>query len=173
MFLEGEAGPMRIRYRRWSTTDPRSERSVQSNGSRIVELVSGGGVESAWSTEHPRKILRVHRSGQVSRWDPVLVIQQAYRAGRLHVLGKTTVGARAAYRTQVVSGYGVSGPIVIVDAHTFAPIEMVYRAPHSSAPTLVLRVRSYEELAATQANLAMVRLAHHAAAHVVVLPAGH
>ena len=134
MFLEGEAGPMRIRYRRWSTTDPRSERSVQSNGSRLVELVSGGGVESAWSTEHPRRILRVHRSGQVSRWDPVLVIQQAYRAGRLHVLGKTTVGARAAYRTQVVSGHGASGPIVIVDAHTFAPIEMVYRAPHSSAP---------------------------------------
>ena len=103
----------------------------------------------------------------------MLVIQRAYRAGRLHVLGKTTVGARSAYRTQVVSGHGASGPIVIVDAHTFAPIEMIYRDPRSSAPTLVLHVRSYEQLPATHANLAMVRLAHHTGAHVVVLPVGH
>ena len=127
MFLEGDAGPVTIRYRRWSTTDPLRERSVQANGPQIVELVSGDGVESAWSTEHRREILRVHRSAPVSRWDPVRVIQQAYRAGRLHVLGKTTVGARAAYRTQVRSAHGDSGPIVIVDAHTFMPIEMIYR----------------------------------------------
>ena len=172
MFLEGDAGPVTIRYRRWSTTDPLRERSVQANGPHTVELVSGGGVESAWSTEHRREILRVHRSAPVSRWDPVLVIQQAYRAGRLQVLGKTTVGARAAYRTQVRSAHGDSGPIVIVDAHTFMPIEMIYRGPHSSAPTLVVHVRSYEELPETSANLALVRLAHHAGAHVVVLPAG-
>lgn len=172
MFLEGEAGPARVRYRRWSTSDPRRERSIQTNGPHSIELVSGGGVESAWSTEHPRKVLRVQRSAPVSRWDPVSIIQQAYRAGRLHVLGKTTVGARAAYRTQVRSAHGDSGPIVIVDAHTFMPIEMIYRGPHSSAPTLVVHVRSYEELPATKANLAMVRLAHHTGAHVVVLPAG-
>jgi hypothetical protein len=102
----------------------------------------------------------------------VRVIQQAYHAGTLHVLGKTTVGARAAYRTQVFSAHGASGPIVIVDAHTFMPIEMIYRGPHSGTPILVIHVRSYGELPATQANLAMVSLAHHPGAHVVVLSAG-
>jgi len=168
MFLEGEAGPVRIHYRRWGTTDPLRERSVLADPSQTVELVSGGGVESAWSTEHVLKILRVHGSAPVSKWDPVRVIQQAYRAGRLRVLGKTTVGARAAYRAEVLSLHGGNaGPIVIVDARTFMPIEMIYGRPGGGPPTLVVRVRSYEELPATNANLALLRLAHHANARVV------
>ena len=93
MFLEGEAGPVRVRYQRWSTTDPLRERDVIAKRSQIVELVSGGGFEWAWSTGHARKILRVRGSVPMSKWDPVRVIQEAYRAGRLHVLGKTTVEA--------------------------------------------------------------------------------
>ena len=176
MFLEGEAGPVRIRYRRWSTADPLRERDVIANRSRIVELVSGDGFESDWSTEHSRKILRVHSSAPLlNQWDPVRVIQEAYRAGRLHVLGKTTVGARAAYRAEVLSRHGTAGPIVIVDAHTFMPIEMIYHRPGGGSPTLVVHVRSYEELPATTANLALMRLAHHAGARVVNVrrPAGH
>jgi hypothetical protein len=169
MFLEGEAGPVRIRYQRWSATDPLRERDVIVERSRIVELASGGGFESAWSTEHARKILRVHGSASLlNDWDPVRVIQDAYRAGRLHVLGKTTVGARAAYRAEILSSHGdATGPIVIVDAHTFMPIEMVYHRPGGGSPTLVIHVRSYEELPKTKANLALVRLAHHASARVV------
>src|ERR1700679_1421327 len=124
MFLEGEAGPVRIRYWRGSTANPLRERDVIAERSRIVELVSGGGFESDWSTEHSRKILRVRSSAPLlNRWDPVRVIQEAYRAGRLHVLGKTTVGARAAYRAEVLSphGQGNADAIVIVDARTFMP----------------------------------------------------
>jgi hypothetical protein len=168
MFLEGEAGPVRIRYQRWGTTDPLRERSVLVDPRQTVELVSGGGVESAWSTEHVGKILRARGSAPVSKWDPVRVIQQAYRAGWLHVLGKTTVGARAAYRAEVLSPHGGNaGPIVIVDAYTFMPIEMIYRRPGGGPPTLVLRVRSYRLLPVTNANLALLRLAHHAGARVV------
>ncbi|HTC59118.1 MAG TPA: hypothetical protein VK691_03260 [Solirubrobacteraceae bacterium] len=168
MFLEGEAGPVRIRYRRWSTTDPLRERDVIAERSRIVELVSGGGFESDWSTEHSRKILRVHSSAPLlNKWDPVRVIQEAYRAGRLHVLGKTTVGARAAYRAEILSSHGnATGPIVIVDAHTYMPIEMIYHG-RGGSPTLVVHVRSYEEQPATKANLALMRLTHHAGARVV------
>jgi len=175
MFLEGEAGPVRIRYWRWSTANPLRERDVIANRSRIVELVSGGGFESDWSTEHSRKILRVHGSAPLlNQWDPVRVIQEAYRAGRLHVLGKTTVGTRAAYRAEVLSQHGTTGPIVIVDAHTFMPIEMIYHKPGGGSPTLVVHVRSYEELPATTASLALMRLAHHASARVVnkTRPAG-
>jgi hypothetical protein len=149
MFLEGEAGPVRIRYQRWGTTDPLRERSVLADPSQTVELVSAGGFESAWSTEHSREIQRVHGSAPVSKWDPVRVIQQAYRA-------------------EVVSPHGGNaGPIVIVDAHTFMPIEMIYRRPGGGLPTLVLRVHSYEQLPATNANLALLKLAHHAGARVV------
>ncbi|HEX3511046.1 MAG TPA: hypothetical protein VHT27_08105 [Solirubrobacteraceae bacterium] len=167
MFLEGEAGARRIRYQRWSTSEPLRERSVEVGPSGTVELVSGAGLESAWSTEHPGKILRVHGSAPVSTWDPVRVIQQAYRAGRLHVLGKTTIGARAAYRAEVESLHGSPGSTVIVDAHTFMPIEMVYHRPGGGPPTLEVHVRSYEELPATKANVALVRLAHHPGARVV------
>jgi hypothetical protein len=169
MFLEGEAGPVRIRYQRWSTTDPLRERDVIAQRSRVVELVSDGGIESAWSTEHSQKILRAHSSAPLlNNWDPVRIIQRAYRAGRLRVLGKTTVGARAAYRAVVLSlNGGNAGPIVIVDAHTFMPIEMIYSRPGGGPPTLVVYVRSYEELSATNANLALLGLAHHANARVV------
>jgi hypothetical protein len=168
MFLEGEAGPVRIRYQRWSTTDPLRERDVIAGPSQTVELVSGGGVESAWSTEHSQKILRAHSSAPLlNNWDPVRVIQQAYRAGRLHVLGKTTVGSRAAYRAQVLSPHGNAGAIVVVDAHTFMPIEMIYHRPGGGPPTLVVHVRSYQELPATNANLGLLRLAHHASTRVV------
>lgn len=170
MFLEGEAGSVKVRSQRWSTTDPLRERTVIAERSRTVELVSGGGVESDWSTEHSREILRVHSSAPLlNRWDPVRVIQDAYRAGRLHVLGKTTVGARAVYRAEVLPphGHGSTDAIVIVDAHTFMPIEMIYHRPGGGPPTLVVRVRSYEELPATKANLALVGLAHHAGARVV------
>jgi hypothetical protein len=167
MFLEGERGTVRLRYRRWSTSDPLRERSVQTRGSHVVEMVSGGGIESAWSSEHSQQILRVQGSAPVSKWDPVRVIQEAYRAGKLHVLGKTTVGARAAYRAEVLSPNGNAGAIVIVDAHTFMPIEMIYHRPGGGPPTLVIHVRAYEELPATKANLALVRLAHHPGARVV------
>lgn len=169
MFLEGEAGRVRIRYQRWSATDPLRERSVLARRGRIVELVSGGGLESAWSTEHPHQILRVNGSAPVSKWDPVRVIQEAYRAGRLRVLGKTTVGAHAAYRTEVLSPRGKAEPgaTVIVDAHTFMPIEMIYHRPGGGPPTLVLRVRSYGELPATKANLGLLSLADRADARVV------
>jgi hypothetical protein len=176
MFLEGEAGPVRIRYQRWSTTDPLRERDVIAERSRIVELVSDGGTESAWSTEHSQKILRAHSSAPLlNNWDPVRIIQRAYRAGRLRVLGKTTVGARAAYRAEVLPLHGgTAGPIVIVDAHTFMPIEMIYSRPGGGTPTLVVHVRSYEELPATKANLALVRLGDHASTRVmnVTRPAG-
>jgi hypothetical protein len=168
MFIEGDAGPVRLRYQRWGTTDPLRERSVLVDPEQTLELVNGGGVESAWSTEHAHKILRVHGSAPVSKWDPVRVIQQAYRAGRLRVLGKTTVGVRAAYRAEVLSrdGNAAAGATVLVDAHTFMPIEMIYGRPGDGSPTLVLYVRSYGELPATNANLALLRLAHHAGARV-------
>jgi hypothetical protein len=167
MFLEGEQDGFRIRYRHWTATDPLRERILIDEREHTAELVSGGGSESAWSTGHPHKILRVRGSAPVSKWDPVRVIQQAYRAGRLHVFGRTTLGGRAVYRARVTSPHGATGPTVIVDAHTFMPIEMIYRRPSGGPPTLVMHVRAYEELPASKANLALVRLAPHPGAHVL------
>jgi hypothetical protein len=56
---------------------------------------------------------------------------------------------------------------MIVDAHTFTPIEMIYHRPSGAAPTLVVLARSYEELPATKTNLGLVRLTHHTSARIV------
>ena len=170
MLLEGEAGSHGIRYERWSTTDPVRERAVLTERARTVELVNGVGLGSAWSSAEPHRILRVHHSTPVSRWDPVRLIQQAYRAGRLRVLGKTHLGTRAAYRAEVLPLSPGSSTIVIVDAHTYTPIEMLYYghdAAHGAAPILVVHVLSYEQLPATVANLALLQIAHHGGARVV------
>ncbi len=169
MYLEGEGSGVTTRFQRWSSTDPFRERELIDTNGRIVELVSGDGIESAWATEHARKIFRAHGSAPISKWDPVRVIQDAYRAGRLHVVGKTAVGARAAYVTKILPLRGNEGTTVIVDAHTFMPVEMIYRKPTGGPPTLVIHVRSYEELAPTQANLTLVGLAHHPGARVVMV----
>ncbi len=66
-----------------------------------------------------------------------------------------------------MSSHGDEGPMLVLDARTFMPIEMIYQRPGGGPPTLVVHVRSYEELPATKANLALVRLAHHAGARVV------
>jgi len=168
MYLEGEGAGVTTRYQRWSTTDPFRERDVIDTDGRIVELVSGEGIESAWATEHARKVLRVHGSAPISKWDPVRVIQQAYRAGRLHVVGKTAVGAHAAYVTHILPLPGNAGTTVIVDAHTFMPIEMIYRKPTGGPPLLVMHVLAYKELPLTSQNLALVKLAHHPGARVVM-----
>ena len=111
----------------------------------------------------------MHGSAPISKWDPVRTIQDAYRAGRLHVVGKTAVGARAAYITKILPLRGNAGTTVIVDAHTFMPVEMIYRRPGGGPPTLVMHVRSYEELAPTEANVTLVGLAQHPGAQVVTL----
>jgi hypothetical protein len=170
MFLEGESGHIRIIEQRWTASDPLREREIIGKRGQTVELVSGGGFETAWSNSRPRKILRVRGSAPVSNWDPVRVIQQAYRAGRLRVLGKTTLEGHAAYRAEVVSADGrASGPIVIVDAHTYMPLEMLYGNTSHGSPLLVVHVRSYEELPATNANVALLKIAHHAGAHDVTV----
>jgi len=172
MLLEADAegGSRHIRYQRWSTTDPLRERSVQTEGSRtVVELVDAGRYDFAWATAHANKVYRTDRAERVSTWDPVRAIQRAYRAGQLRVLGKIELGARAAYRTQILPIAGASGT-VIVDAHTFMPIEMIYRghdAPASAPPILVIHVRSYKQLPVTKANLALLGVAHHPGARVV------
>lgn len=167
MSLEGESGRIRIRYRRWSTMVPFRERDLIERRSQAVELVSGGGFEWAWSTAHRREVLRVRGAAPISKWDPVRVIQQAYRAGRLRVLGRTTLDGRAAYRAEVFSKHGPSGPTVIVDAHTYMPIEMIYYKPSGGPPTLVTHVLAYGELPATSSNLALVRVARHPGARTV------
>jgi len=171
MYLEGHGSGVTTSYQRWSTTHPRSERALIDTDGHVTELASGGGFESAWSTEHARTIFHGRGSAPVSKWDPVRIIQQAYSAGRLRVLGKTAVGTHAAYRAIVTSPHGETGTSVIVDAHSFMPIELIYHRPGGGPPTLVIHVRSYEELPPTSANLALLRIAPHPGArYVTVVP---
>ena len=153
--------------RRWSTTDPLRERAVQGNGRK----------SSNWSAV-AASVGLVHRT---SRGRSCASTARRPSAGGIPCASSSRPIARAgctcsARRPSATAppiaqrsgrATATSGPIVIVDAHTYMPIEMIYRGPESSAPALVVHVRSYEELPATSANLTLVRLAHHTGAHVV------
>jgi hypothetical protein len=93
------------------------------------------------------------------------------------VLEKTKLGHRSIYRLQVVppsTGPGARNratpTVLLVDASTFVPIEVIdyARGPHGRLhPTFFLHYRTFVELPATPANLALVKLAAHPGAHVV------
>ena len=145
-------------------------RGDQTRTGHTVELVSGGGIESAWATEHAHKILRVHGSAPISKWDPVRTIQDAYRARaparggqdgrrrpcRLHHEDPPVARQRGndcdRRRTHVHAGRDD-----LSHGRAMAPL------------LLVIHVLSYEEMPPTPANVTLVGLAQHPGAQVVML----
>jgi len=172
-----------LHVQRWSTSDPAAERSVslqRTNYGRehsvLVEAaIAPGGAWSSWWSGRPAVIEHTKATGTLR--DEVAILRDAYRTGRLRVLAKTRLDGRAVYRLQVVPPR--TGPaahsrqianVLIVDARTFVPVEDInyVHGPHGRlVPTFVLHYRTFEELPATPANLALVKLAAHPGAHVV------
>jgi hypothetical protein len=172
-----------LHVQRWSTSDPPSERTISlerrnygREHSVLVEAaIAPGGTWSSWWSGRPEVIEHTRATG-VAR-DEVAIIRAAYRAGRLRVLERTELPGHSVYRLQVVPPR--TGPaarsrqipnVLIVDARTFVPVEDINygRGPHGRlVPTFVLHYRTFEELPATPANLAKLKLAAHPGTHVV------
>jgi hypothetical protein len=172
-----------LHVQRWSTSDPPSERSVSlerrnygRERSVLVEAaIAAGSTWSSWWSGRPGVIEHTRATG-VAR-DEVAPIRAAYRAGRLRVLEKTELPGHSVYRLQVVPPR--TGPaarkratptVLLVDARTFVPIEVIdySRGPHGRLrPTFAMHYRTFEELPATPANLAKLKLAAHPGARVV------
>ena len=172
-----------LHVQRWSTSDPPSERSVslerrnygRERSVRVEAAIAPGGTWSSWWSGRPGVIEHTQATGTLK--DEVAVLRAAYRAGRLRVLEKTELNGRSIYRLRVIpprTGPGARNRAtptdLLVDASTFVPIEVIdyARGPHGRLlPTFVLHYRTFVELPATPANLALVKLAAHPGAKVV------
>jgi hypothetical protein len=172
-----------LHVQRWSTSDPPSERSVslerrnygRERSVRVEAAIAPGGTWSSWWSGRPGVIEHTKATGTLR--DEVAVLRAAYRAGRLRVLEKTELNGRSIYRLRVVpprTGPGARNRAtptdLLVNASTFAPIEVIDYARGSHGrllPTFILHYRTFVELAATPANLALVKLAAHPGAKVV------
>jgi hypothetical protein len=180
---EADGKRMVLRVRRWSTSDPPSERSVSMERRnygpertvRIESAIAPGSTWSSWWSGRPGVIEHTRATG--ARMNEVAVIRAAYRAGHLRVLDKTRQDGRAVYRLQVVpprTGPGAHSRqtpnVLIVDARTFVPVEDINYGPGPHGrlvPTFVLHYWKFEELPPTPANLALVKLAVRPGTHVV------
>ena len=129
----------RLLAKRWRTVDPPRERSVSVQDSikpsgRHVRwmgesAVPAAGTWSTWSTFNPG-VIEVTRARGITVTDAMSAIRAAYRAGRLHVVGKTRVAGRLVYRARVTPPRGRGGrrepdDVILFDAKTFAPVEVI------------------------------------------------
>jgi hypothetical protein len=170
-----------LHVQRWS--DPPSERSVslerrnygREHSVLVESAIAPGSTWSSWWSGRPGVIEHTKATG-VQR-DEVAVLRAAYRAGRLRVLAKTRFYGRAVYRLRVIpplTGPGARNRAtptdLLVDAHTFVPIEVIdyVRGQHGRLlPTFVMHYRTFKELPATPTNLAKLKLAAHPGARIV------
>ncbi len=169
----------RLLERRWRTVDPPRERSVivqntvQPSGRHVSwsgeSAIPAGGTWSTWSTAHP-SLVEVTRARGILVSDDMSVLRAAYRAGRLHVAGRTRVAGRLVYRARVTPPRGRDGKaepdnVVLFDARTFVPVEMIDygRSRHGGAPvpTYIVRWKVFEDLPATSDNLRLLVLRPH------------
>jgi hypothetical protein len=176
---EAPGGGFHLLEKRWRTVDPPRERSVivqntvQRSGRHLSwtgeSAIPAGGTWSTWSTAHP-SVVEVTRARGILLIDEMSALRAAYRAGRLHVVGRTRVAGRLVYRARVTPLRGRDGraqpdDVVLFDARTFAPVEMTDygRSRHGGGPvpTYIVRWRVFEDLPATPANLGLLVLRPH------------
>ncbi len=165
-------GRLVMRVQHWSTQHPPRERNVsEEHGVRVEGAIAPGGVWTTWASAYPDRVERTRARGTATN-DDVTGLRRAYREHLLRVSGKLSFHGRPAYRLTVVPRLGKHGAptVVIVDARSFLPIEVIDYAhgKHGGLlPQWVIRYRAIEELPDTAANLAHLKLAAHPGAHLV------
>jgi hypothetical protein len=180
----------------WTAQNPRRQRilTTLTAGGETVEdegaLISTSPPRAlSWSRDDANVIRENNSPVDQSDPTPVSWLHTAYAAGRLKVLGQESLNGRAVWRlsiqpdpsqpTQELGGAPIPPPTVLVDAHSFVPLEnVVYSAGTQNGRTVLettkVRYLTYQELPAGSGNESLLTLASHPGAKVVAeaAPAG-
>jgi hypothetical protein len=169
----------------WTAQQPRRMRVLIANG-------EGDTSEAAVDTAPPKQqqwfswqpnVIKQSVPTEVppmTRQSPVEALRSLYAKGMLTVVGKTTgPSGEAAWKLEVhpsspqptFEGHQLPNPMLLVDASTFVPLELVDETvSHGPGkPELIstkTRYTEYQELPATPASEALLELASHPGAHV-------
>jgi len=128
------------------------------NGSRF-QLFQGGTVWSGSLAGDPSSTAcRMVTACGPELLDPVASLREMYQTGRLRSAGHTTIAGRA---FDILIGTGPSPMTIIIDPHTFRPVEMT----QPDGTTSVLD--GYTRLPGTRQNIALLSMRSHPSARVV------
>jgi hypothetical protein len=135
----------------------------------------------SWSTAQPGLIREsLAKVGAVEQ-TPVDLLREAYRQGRLHLVGRSALNGRSVWRLEVLTtpqtlgGRKLPLPTILIDAHTFVPLENIVNAAagtphHRELIKTTVRYLTYQELPSTPASRGLLDLAAHAGARIVTEP---
>jgi hypothetical protein len=166
----------------WTAQSPRRMHTIDTDSEETLEgaLTTTPVRALRWSSSQPT-VVEQSFPGNVERAEesPVETIHKLIAEGRATVMGKTTYEGRAAWRLDIhpqpppasVDGRQLPDPTLIVDAQSYAPLELVerYVTQENGKPELAEqreRYTAYEELPATSQNEALLQLAPHPGASV-------
>ncbi len=168
----------------WTAQDPRRMRTINRDPEGTLEgsLTTAPMRHLRWSSSQPTVIeqsapANVERSEESA----TQIIHRLIAEGHATVTGRTTYEGREAWQLDIhpqpapgsFQGRQLPDPTLIVDAHTYAPLELSSRfvvEEEKGKPELAEqreRYTAYEELPATPQDEALLQLAPHPGAHVV------
>jgi hypothetical protein len=172
-----------FRQEDWLLAHPVENHGIFSGAGQVSEEAYSDGTYLQWDDGAPDVI---HRSTGVAartqQQDPAASLRRLYRSGRVLVAGRLRIAGVAVWRLKVRNVGVHDNPrpasTMFVDARTFVPIEeIVYGARQThryGAWTIVdrevTRYPVFENLPATAAGRALLRMHPHPGAHVVDVP---
>jgi hypothetical protein len=135
----------------------------------------------SWSASQPGVITESTQPISATEQTPDAWLREAVHEHRAQVTGQVEVDGHQAWRLtisrpptpnpELLDGHELPAPTVLVDANTYVPLEsVVYGVSHeggkTALETVTTRYLNYEELPATPANEALLKLANHPGATV-------
>ena len=161
----------------WTAQNPRRLRSTHTDSEETLEgaLTTAPVRSLTWSSSRPDVIKEsVPQGVALGEQSPVQIIHKLLAEGRATIAGKTSYEGKEAWQLQIhpqpappaFDGAAVPAPTLIVDATSFAPLELVdhYVTAENGKPELAEqreRYVEYSELPANAQDEALLNLAPH------------
>jgi len=184
--FSSDTHPVSSRREIWTAQNPRRMRVIATSSEETREdaLTTTPVRALSWASSQPDVIDEsVPQNVELSETSPVQTIHNLLAEGRATLTGKTTYEGREAWQLQIhpqpatgqFEGKQLPDPTLIIDAKTFAPLELTSQSPTSEngKPELAEqheRFTEYTELPANTQDEALLKLAPHPGATVTAAP---